>query len=300
MDERGATLFHTINVLTDSNSIRSAYKRAKIQSTPQNQFAFVDLSKVPLTSIPKTNSSIVQIVMTDATSGFHAVSLNPSWKSVFAASHKVILADPTSKPSAIGDLTYSMKVPSKSSFGVFDVDDFSKPETSHLIHRICHAFTNRYGDDAIVSAQIVNDQLRIVGPRLRRLMVPISALACITGKDPDQIRQFHLHTHGRYLHWPQWNIHLGWNQFLQAVDPQELHHARQRSLKYNRQYGKAIRAFRESLSLTQNHIEGLTDRQIRRIETGESRATTAAMQSLADAHGLTVNQYMQEIATRIQ
>jgi hypothetical protein len=43
-------------------------------------------------------------------------------------------------------------------------------------------------------------------------------------------------------------------------------------------------------------MEGLTDRQLRRIEQGESRATSAAITALAAAHGLDANAYMERLA----
>jgi ribosome-binding protein aMBF1 (putative translation factor) len=91
-------------------------------------------------------------------------------------------------------------------------------------------------------------------------------------------------------------VHLGWNQFLQAVDPAELRKAQQRSAGVNRRYGAAIRQLREAAGIRQSQVEGLTERQLRRIERGESRATTAAITALAKAHGLDPNSYMERLA----
>ena len=41
-------------------------------------------------------------------------------------------------------------------------------------------------------------------------------------------------------------------------------------------------------------MDGLTDRQLRRIEHGECRTTVAAIKALAQAHGLDVN-YMEKL-----
>jgi hypothetical protein len=92
--------------------------------------------------------------------------------------------------------------------------------------------------------------------------------------------------------WPELDVHLGWNQFLQAVDPEELRKAQQRSVDFNERYGAAIRKIREESGILQSKAEGLTDWQVRRIEQGECRATSAAISALAKAHGLHANTYM--------
>ncbi len=50
------------------------------------------------------------------------------------------------------------------------------------------------------------------------------------------------------------------------------------------------------LGIEQSKVEGLTERQLRRIERGECRATTAALTALAKAHGLDANTYMERLA----
>ena len=97
---------------------------------------------------------------------------------------------------------------------------------------------------------------------------------------------FEIDPDGSFLYWPELDVHLGWDQLLQAVEPAELHRAQQRSAGFNKQYGAAIRRVREAAGILQSRVEGLTDRQLRRIEQGECRTTTAAILALAKAHGL--------------
>ena len=96
---------------------------------------------------------------------------------------------------------------------------------------------------------------------------------------------------GSFIHWPDINVHLDWNQFLQAVEPAELHKAQQRSTGFNRRYGAAIRKLREKAGIPQAKVAGITERQLRRIEQGECRATMNALRDPAKAHGLDVNIY---------
>ena len=114
------------------------------------------------------------------------------------------------------------------------------------------------------------------------------------------LRNFEIDPDGSFIHWPDLDVHLGWNQFLQAVDPAELLKAQQRSAGFNERYGAAIRKVREAAGILQSKVEGLTERQLRRIEQGECRATTAALTALAKAHGLDVNAYMDGLAKAMQ
>ena len=68
---------------------------------------------------------------------------------------------------------------------------------------------------------------------------------------------FEIDPDGSFIHWPDLEVHLGWNQFLQAVDPEELPKAQQRSEGFNKRYGAAIRKLREEAGLEQSKVEGL-------------------------------------------
>ena len=116
------------------------------------------------------------------------------------------------------------------------------------------------------------------------------------GQPRSVLRNFEIDSDGSFIHWPDIDVHLGWNQFLQAVDPEELRKAQQRTEGYNKRYGAAIRRLREAAGISQSKVDGLTERQIRRIEQGESRATAGAISALAKAHGLEASAYMEGLA----
>jgi hypothetical protein len=129
------------------------------------------------------------------------------------------------------------------------------------------------------------------------LHVPTDKLSSLRGQPRDLLRNFRIDPDGSFIHWPDIDVHLGWNQFLQAVEPGELHKAQQRSADFNRRYGAAIRKLREEAGIPQAKVEGITERQLRRIEQGECRATMNSLRHLAKAHGLDVNAYMEKVAS---
>lgn len=63
-------------------------------------------------------------------------------------------------------------------------------------------------------------------------------------------------------------------------------------------YAGAIRTLREERGLTQADIAGLTERQVRRVEQGESTPRTQTLRKLAAAHGLSLDGYLKELAKR--
>ena len=100
------------------------------------------------------------------------------------------------------------------------------------------------------------------------LHVPLESLPALKGRSRAAVRNFSIDPDGSFIYWPDFDVHLGWNQFLQAVDPAELRKARGRSAGFNKRYGAAIRKVREEAGILQSQVEGLTDRQLRRIERG--------------------------------
>ena len=127
------------------------------------------------------------------------------------------------------------------------------------------------------------------------LHIPLESMRALRGRPQAHVRNFSIDPDGSFIYWPDLDVHLGWNQFLQALDPAQLRKAQQRSAGFNERYGAAIRSVREAAGIPQSKIEGLTERQVRRIEHGENRATSAAIAALAKAHGLDANAYMETL-----
>jgi hypothetical protein len=173
-------------------------------------------------------------------------------------------------------------------------DDPSYPKTSRSLPA---AVSDRNGGrGGIIDAYIIGDRIFVRGPKHRMLHIPIESIGALKGQPEAAVRNFVIDPDGSFLYWPELDVHLGWNQFLYAVDPDELRKAQQRSAGFNERYGAAIRKVREAAGIKQSKIDGLTERQLRRIEQGESRATTAALTALAKAHGLDANAYMERLA----
>jgi Helix-turn-helix domain/Protein of unknown function (DUF2442) len=208
----------------------------------------------------------------------------------------LLFTEPATHPNQIVQWARRAKIRSENRLHVVKVADLENPNVSHLLGRVCVALAGDEERGSIIDAYTLGDSLIVRGPKHRLLQVPMSALPSLRDKPRAAQENFEIDPDGSFLHWPDLDVHLGWSQFLQAVDPDEFRKAQQRSAEFNRRYGTAIRKLREEAGITQSKIPGLTARQLRRIEQGESRATSRALAALAKAHGLNTDAYLEKLA----
>jgi hypothetical protein len=165
-----------------------------------------------------------------------------------------------------------------------------------LLARMSAAVAAQESDSRILDARIEDGVLRVISPSFKRLEVPISSIPRLNEVGEEQTRKFEIDVDGSYLYWPDLDIHLGWEQFNQVVDPEATQKAQRKSREFNIRYGAAIKRIREAAGLSLRSIAGLSAKQLRRIESGQCRSTSNALQKLARAHHLETNEYMQRVA----
>lgn len=153
-------------------------------------------------------------------------------------------------------------------------------------------------ENRIVDAWWEGTTLVVVSPTpegFRKLRVPLEKLPVLQKLSQEHRQEFQIDEEGTFLHWPGGDIHLGWERFEYTVDKAASLKAKQQTEAFNKAYGAAIRKLRREKGLRQSDIEGLTARQVGRIESGQ-RATLSALQKLAQSHGLSTHEYMEELA----
>jgi hypothetical protein len=124
-------------------------------------------------------------------------------------------------------------------------------------------------------------------------------LPVLQGLSKEERERFEIDEDGTFIYWPNGDIHLGWEQFECAVDETAHLKAKQQTEGFNKAHGAAIEALRKEKGLRQSDIEGLTPRQVGRIESGQCRATLSALRKLAKAHNMNVSEYMGELSRRL-
>ena len=169
---------------------------------------------------------------------------------------------------------------------------------SEILYRLVSAMAQSKKAPTILDAWVEGEQLVLLSARFERLPVTLKKLEKYIGKAKAKVRQFEIDEDGKFLFWPHADAHLGWEQVMQIVDPTTAVAAKKKTDDFNRKYGGAIRSLREEAELKQAAIAGLTERHLRRIEQGKQAATSAALKSLAKAHGMSIEDYMKKLASR--
>lgn len=220
----------------------------------------------------------------------------PEVEPVIDKAFHFLFTDTTTHPDQVAYWMRGTKIQAESRLHVCKLEKFEAPQLSELLSRMCSALGGNAKRGGIIDAYLVGELLLVRGLKHRMLHVPVKSIQSLSGQPRQVVQNFRVDPDGSFLHWPDLDVHLGWNQFLQVVDPNELWKAKQRTAGFNVRYGAAIRAVREAAGIPQSKIPGFTDRQIRRIEQGLSRATPGAISALAQANGLVPNDYMEKVA----
>ena len=166
-----------------------------------------------------------------------------------------------------------------------------------VLQRLASGLEADETEERILDARIENGVLRVISPRFERLDVPLTEIPVLAKHDPSKVGAFKIDEDGAFLYWPQLDVHLGWIQLQQAVCPKAALKASQKSQQFNKRYGKAVQFLRAQAGLSRSEIAGISEKQLGRIENGECRLTSNAIEALAKAHRLSPNEYMKKLAS---
>jgi hypothetical protein len=177
----------------------------------------------------------------------------------------------------------------------------NNPQIRHAcLERLLATFESNEDQDRIFDATIDNEILRVVSPRFLRMEVPISLIPQLRKATSSQRRNFEIDEDGSFVYWPDLDLHLGWSQLRQLIDPHAALKAAQKSEEFNKRYGKAVQKLREAAGLRRNEIHRLSEKQLGRIEKGECRLTTNAIVALSKAHKLDRNQFLKKLEQSLE
>jgi hypothetical protein len=165
-----------------------------------------------------------------------------------------------------------------------------------FLSRLASALEADNNQQHILHATIEDEVLHVVSTDFKRLDVPVSQIPPLASADPAALATFKIDKDGSFIYWPSLDVHLGWEQLFQIINPEAARKAQQKRREFNVRYGKAVQRVREQAGLKPSDISGLSDKQVRRIESGQCRLTSNAIEALAQAHHLEPNAYLQKLA----
>lgn len=169
-------------------------------------------------------------------------------------------------------------------------------EGSEIPRRILDAWRREAENVLIADALALPDRLLVLSCALDRLEVPFDSLAALRSLPAASRERFSIASDGSYIHWPDGDIHLDLEALRIAVDPQAREAAAVERLRRSRRMGDAIRELRRQQGLRQSDVAGVSPRQVRRIEAGESFPRAATLSIIAAAHGDELHEYLDRLA----
>jgi hypothetical protein len=164
--------------------------------------------------------------------------------------------------------------------------------------RILKAIALGAEDHFIADATTANGRIFVMDCGFRVYELPFDAYPSLRRIPPEAHDDYEIILDGAYLHWDDYDVDLDLESVQLAVDPERRAAVARKRILHDQAFGFAVRALREERSLRQSDVPGLSERQVRRIEKGAT-VTAAAVEALAEAHGMDPDTYLNEVAERI-
>ena len=161
--------------------------------------------------------------------------------------------------------------------------------------RVLTAWAHHAQEELIAKASVSKDRLFVLSCALQPYEVAFDSMPSLKRIPVAERASFTVDEDGSYIYWAGPDIHLDLDAIRAAVEPEA--HARAEAAKalHDSRYGAAIVKLRLRMGLKQSQIEGLSERQVRRIEKGEG-TTYEALRRLASAHRMDLESYLRELA----
>lgn len=148
----------------------------------------------------------------------------------------------------------------------------------------------------IAQATVVEDRLLVLSCATERFEVPFESMRALARIPGAERSNFEIASDGSYLHWPSVDLHIDLDSIRYATDDDWRRREDLKRAASDKRFGQAIAALRRETGLRQRDVEGLSERQVRRIESG-SRPSVTSLEALAKAHSMSLNEYLGSLFT---
>jgi Protein of unknown function (DUF2442) len=165
-----------------------------------------------------------------------------------------------------------------------------------VVGRVLRAWNMNSQNKLIADAAVVGDVLEVRSCGMERFEVSFSAIPTLAEIPEDKRSAFEIDHDGGRISWPEADVDLGLDSLVRATSPEARDRADQDAMLRGARLGEAICQVREDSSLTQSQIPGLSERQLRRIEHGQSRPRLSTLEVLAKAHRTSLSEYLDQVA----
>ena len=184
---------------------------------------------------------------------------------------------------------------------ILQVKEKDKPVESYygfdinVAKRIKTAWEWEAEDELIAIASASVDSLFVMGCDLKTWEIPFQSLPCLDKVPKSEKSNFEIDEDGSYLYYPCADLHVDLEDLKAAVDPGFKEQLLIEKLEYGKSFGKAIAMVRKAHKLTQNEIEGISGRHLRRIENEGHQPSLDTLKKLSRSHGLNLEDYLAQV-----
>lgn len=168
-----------------------------------------------------------------------------------------------------------------------------------VFERILNAWRLGAQDELIADATLQGDVLLVKNCALDTFEVKVSEFKAFREAARSELLDFKISEDGAHIHWVQLDVHLDLEAIRVARNPELGIKYQAERLVHDKMVGAALKAFREEAGLRQKDIEGLSARQVRRIENG-ARPRLESLRCFADAHEMELNDYLNRLGKTIR
>jgi hypothetical protein len=169
---------------------------------------------------------------------------------------------------------------------------------SSVPRRVLTAWTQNAQEQLIAKASVSKDRLFALSCALQPYEVAFDSMSSLKRISAADRASFTIDEDGSYIHWPGPDIHLDLDAIRAGIDPDARARAEAARALHDSRYGAAIAKLRLRMGLKQSQIQGLSERQVRRIEKGDG-TTYEALRRLAAAHRMDLDSYLRELAVSV-
>lgn len=170
------------------------------------------------------------------------------------------------------------------------------PSDTEALRRLLLTQSRGAERQLIAAASLENHELVVWSCEPRELRCPVWDIPVLKALPKARLKKFALSPSGSRLRWPDEDIDLNLDTFRELVDPEVLQANQERFRREAKRHAEAIKALRKSKGLRQDQIAGLSERQVRRLESGEVYPHSSTLNKLAAAHGLPPAAYVRQLA----
>lgn len=162
--------------------------------------------------------------------------------------------------------------------------------------RVLFAWSVGAQKEMIAEASATPTDLFVRNCAFETFEIPVKSLVSLSRVPGEHVPQFEIGANGRFLFWPEYDIHLGIEAFRSVGDPGYRETVAVERLRRLERLGDAIQRLRITNGVARRSVSGLSERQLRRIEKGEHLPRAGTFRSLAKAHGMSLGDYLDALA----